>query len=296
MCDIHAEARETREQRRGRRGAAGPDRDPARQRLRRRRVVPREHREHCRRGIQMRHARSFEMLPYACRLDFALADVDASGDGHRPGKAPAVAMEHRQRPEMHAGCIEPHVQRHRERLEVRAAVVIHDAFRVAGRADLRPIRRRGGEQRFVFVVAARSYALQRTAHGTADLVRRSLQIAVVHEHRCAGVLDDRRKIARGQARIQRDQHRAREGHTVMALQQYVRVGREHRDAIARADAERSQRTREPQCAIEELRVAVALDTVDDREALGMDRARAQQKSRRRERLERQGRVHCGRHL
>ena len=52
----------------------------------------------------------------------------------RPGETPAVAMKHRQRPQEVARAIEPHVQRHRERLQVGAAVVIHHAFGRAGGA------------------------------------------------------------------------------------------------------------------------------------------------------------------
>ena len=51
----------------------------------------------------------------------------------RPGVRPAVAMEHRQRPQIHAVGLEPKRERVAERIEVCAAMVIDDSFRVSGR-------------------------------------------------------------------------------------------------------------------------------------------------------------------
>ena len=67
-------------------------------------------------------------------VDLAQADVRAAHRHHRPGETPAVAMKHRQGPQIDG------LRRHRpgqdvaDRLQERAAMVIDDALRVAGRA------------------------------------------------------------------------------------------------------------------------------------------------------------------
>ena len=67
-------------------------------------------------------------------INLAQADIRARVGGHGPGESPAVAVEHRQRPQVHR------VLRHApgddvaDGVQVRAAVVVDDALGVAGRA------------------------------------------------------------------------------------------------------------------------------------------------------------------
>ena len=68
------------------------------------------------------------------RIDAPQADVRTAHGRHRPRVGPAAAMEHRQRPQVHAVGTEPERERVAERVEVCAAVVVDDAFRIAGRA------------------------------------------------------------------------------------------------------------------------------------------------------------------
>ena len=67
-------------------------------------------------------------------IELAQAQMRRARSSHAPREAPAVAVEHRQRPEEGAVAVEPRFQRHRQRLQVGAAVVVHDALRLAGGA------------------------------------------------------------------------------------------------------------------------------------------------------------------
>src|SRR4029434_790112 len=73
-------------------------------------------------------------LPHAPRLDTAQADVRAAHRRYAPREAPAVAMEHRQGPEV-AG-VEAHLRLDHlaERVDPGTAVRVHDALGPAGRA------------------------------------------------------------------------------------------------------------------------------------------------------------------
>ena len=72
-----------------------------------------------------------DQLEDLCRVHLAQADIDAGRGRDRPGKAPAVAVEHRQRPEIDG------MLRHRphqdipERVQIGAAMVIDHALGIA---------------------------------------------------------------------------------------------------------------------------------------------------------------------
>ena len=98
------------------------------------------------------------------RLDLAQADVHAGVGGHRPDEAPAVAVEHRQRPQVDRVPRHAPVDDVGQRIEVRAAVMVDHALRIAGGAgrvverDRIPLVRRmlprerriaAGDERFV---------------------------------------------------------------------------------------------------------------------------------------------------
>ena len=74
--------------------------------------------------------------------------VPADG-GYRPSVSPAVAMEHRQGPQIDRAAVEPERDRIADRIQKSAAMVIDDALGIAGRA--------GGvveRDRLPFIVAA----------------------------------------------------------------------------------------------------------------------------------------------
>src|SRR5439155_15149283 len=58
-------------------------------------------------------------------------DMGAGDRGHRPGVGPAVAVEHRQGPQIDRMAVEPEGDRVAERVQKGAAMVIDDALRIA---------------------------------------------------------------------------------------------------------------------------------------------------------------------
>ena len=87
-----------------------------------------------RRAAQMRHAMVGDRVVHRLGAHPAQADMRAGLDRQRPREAPAVAMEHRQRPEIdgvlaHAGMDGVGVGH-----QGRAAMVVDDALRIAGGA------------------------------------------------------------------------------------------------------------------------------------------------------------------
>ena len=92
------------------------------------------HVEHDRRPAHVGDGVLADQLEDRHRVDAAQTDVGAAGRRHAPGVAPAVAMEHRQRPQVHRLWAEPEHQGVAERVEESAAVVIDDALGVAGGA------------------------------------------------------------------------------------------------------------------------------------------------------------------
>ena len=59
-----------------------------------------QHAEHGRRAAHMRHAMLADGVEDFRRLHFPQANMRAADCSHAPGKAPAVDVEHRQRPEI----------------------------------------------------------------------------------------------------------------------------------------------------------------------------------------------------
>ena len=93
-----------------------------------------QHVEHGRRAAHMRHAVLDDHREDQRRIDLAQADMRAAHRDHRPREAPAVAVEHRQRPQIDR--LRRQRPRHdvADRFQERAAVVIDHALRIAGGA------------------------------------------------------------------------------------------------------------------------------------------------------------------
>src|SRR5260221_12020322 len=73
-------------------------------------------------------------LPHQSGIKLAQADMRASHGSHGPGKAPAIAMEHWQRPQIDTLAVHAGRDDFGERVEVGTTSRVHDAFRVAGGA------------------------------------------------------------------------------------------------------------------------------------------------------------------
>src|SRR5579863_5011588 len=88
------------------------------------------------------HRRAAEMRDvFLCKsgvdaggFDAPKADMRPGERRYRPRKAPAVAMEHWQRPEIHGMLRQAPDERIADRIEISAAVMIDDALRIAGGA------------------------------------------------------------------------------------------------------------------------------------------------------------------
>ena len=137
-----------------------------------------------------------------------------------------------------------------ERVQVGAAVRVHDALRPAGRAarvvdrdrvvlGLEPVLglavRRAGEE--LLVAAAEQRGRARPARPRDEVLERRVD----DEQPGARVVEDVADLVRHQPRVDRDQHGARRGHAEVRLEQLGRVRREERDAVVLARCPRAWR-------------------------------------------------------
>ena len=222
------------EQRRRRRRAAD---EHLRGRLERARLLGGHDRgQHGRRRAQVGHALGRERAPDRLRLHLRQAHVLCAGRGDRPRVRPAVAVEHRQRPQVGAARRQAGLGDHAERVQVGAAVVGHDALRAARGAG-RVVDR---EQRALVLGPLQVDGLgvrdQRLVVGDHPRGVEQLGQLGIGEHELrAGVLEDVGVVVAREARVERHQHRADAGHRVVQL--------EHRDARSAAASPRGRRAR-----------------------------------------------------
>ena len=207
-------------------------------------------------------------------LHLAQADVGAGALGQGPGKAPAVAVEHRQGPEIHRMVRHVPADDVAERVQIGAAIVIHDTFRIAGGAggvvqrDRVPfvgriLPRIGGiagvQERLV------GHLPQQRAAGGLGVVDVDHQRLLVQQRQRP--LDRRRELAVGDQNagaamaqhegdrlgiepgVERVQHRAQHGNAEMRLVDRRHVGRHHRNGIAAADPAPRQRRSQPTATV-----------------------------------------------
>ena len=163
-----------REQRRRRR-RGGDERRHRRLDAMRGRVVD-DRQLHGRGAAVVRHSLVVDQPPHLARVDLADRHVRRADRRHRPREAPAVAVEHRQRPQVRRLGRQPGHDALGQRVQVRAAVGVLHALRPAGGARrvvdrdrlllvgeprLRIVGRGRGEQRLVR--AARPRRCRRSA-------------------------------------------------------------------------------------------------------------------------------------
>ena len=203
------------------------------------------------------------------------------GDG--PGEGPAVAVEHRQRPQIDAARGDAEGEIIAERVQVGAAVVAHHALRVAGgargiaernRVPLvvgvadRIIRVAGGKESLVFGVAddlagggqrvvdadhQGLFALQQVERRA----RHRGEFAVDQEHAGFPSAQDEGDDRRVEPGVDGADHAAGHRDAVMRLQHGRDVGRKHGNGVAAADAVGGQRGGEAAAAFEQLRIGDA---------------------------------------
>ena len=213
----------------------------------------------------MRHPVRGDRVEDRCRFDAAQTDMRAGDRGDAPGIGPAVAVEHRQGPEIDRMPVEPERDRVAERVQIGAAMVKHDAFRVAGRArgvvqrdrapfvlGRRPCRRRGRPPRENPRIRRRPTSAPPSAPAISTsgrslavfaqrLGRQRGEFAVGDQQLRPAMLEDERDRARVEPVIQRVQDRAGHRHGVMRFKQRRHVRRQHRHRVAAPDAAPAQR-------------------------------------------------------
>ena len=242
-------------------------------------------------------------LPDPVGPDRSQAHVAPADRGDAPGRAPAVAVEHRQRPEVHGARAVLRVDHLAQRVEVGAAVGVDDALGPAGRArgvvdrDRVQLVLHRPRQRVVRaaleqvgvgrprLVAARPLIghgddLAHRREPVRDRVERRPQLLVDHEQLRAGVVADVGDFLRGEAGVDRDEHRAGERHGEVRHQQLDGVHAQVRHAIAGLDAAGLQRPRRAGGLTGEVAVGQAARAVHDRRFLGEDLGRALEEAQR----------------
>ena len=229
-----------------------------------------------------------------------------------PREAPAVAMEHRQRPQVAREVRHGPRRGVANRVQVRAAMMGDDALRVARRArgvrdgDRVPLVLRRLEprervvrdqQRLVLVPAeplARAGELavahvdhdRRAAVGLAQNAQRGAdrrrELAVGDQHRALAMVQMPGDERRVEPRVERVEHRVEAGHRVVRLDHLGRVVQHRAHRRAPSDTERLQRRGEPGRAIARLAPGVAAPAVHHRLEVAEDLGAALDEADRRE--------------
>ena len=109
--ELRPEALHRADDRRRGRSAAGADGQLARQLEGAELLVVGEHDEDGRRAAHVGDVVTTNRVGDRHRIDLAQADVRRADRGDRPRERPAVAVEHRQRPQIDAACLEPELDR-----------------------------------------------------------------------------------------------------------------------------------------------------------------------------------------
>ena len=281
------------QRRRGRRAAHG---DGHRCGQRTRRGVVGDADLHGRRAAHVRDALRLEQLPDARRIGRAQAHVRAADGRDGPGEAPAVAVEHRERPQVDGPSGEAVVEDVAEGVEVGAAVRAHDALRPAGgargvvdrdqrvlvvrRAARRSARVTGGEQVLVRVAwGARVVDPHHPQPREVETLQRSRERRVNQQEARARVVEDVADLGRREAHVDRHHHPAGERHAEVRLEHRRRVRAEQRDAVPGREPRRDQGARQPPAAGGQLRVGVPARPVDHGRPIGEDARRPVQEAR-----------------
>ena len=235
-------------------------------------------------------------------LDPAQTDISAGHRRNRPWEAPAVAVEHRQCPQIDRMMPRAPDEDIAERVQICTTVVIHDSLWVAGRArgviesdrvpfifgrNFREVRIASREKRFVLHLAepfaAGSAWIGDIDHGgrLVELRQRApdhrRKFGVGNQHfRFAMAQDESDRIGI-EADIQRIQNRPRHRHPEMRLEGFRDVWRHQRDRVTPPDPACGQRRREPAAAFECLAPAVSPLAMHDGEAIWIHRCTPRQK-------------------
>ena len=239
----------------------------------------------------------------------------AADGGHAPSRAPPVAMEHRERPQVDGVGPVLGVQHLPEAVQVGAPVGVHDALGLSGgprrvvdrdRGQLvldRPAQRLVGstleQVRIAGAVGSlRNVQLGHRVGDRDDLPDRlelvlhrgddRAQLRVDHQQLGPGVVADVAHLLSRQARVDGHQDRSRQRNCEVRDQQLGDVRAEVGHAVARLDPRRPQGPGEAGGFAGEVAIGRAAITVDDRHLVGIHLGGALQETQRRQRGVRHG--------
>ncbi len=254
----------------------------------------------------MRHVFAADQLEYRRRVDPAQAHVGARLQRHRPRKAPAIAVEHRQRPQIDREVRHAPGDHVADGVQVRPAMVQHYAFGVAGRPggvvqrDRIPlvVRPAPGElgvtarqecfvRHFPQQLAARSQRVvdvdhQRFAfHSLQRLAHQRRELPVGDQHLGLAMLEHEGDSCRIQTGIKCIEHHADHRNSEVRLEERRDVGRQNGDGVPSPDAAHGQCRSEPAATLVGFAPGLAVAAMHDCEALRMDQGGTAQERRRR---------------
>lgn len=263
---------------------------------------------HDRRAAVMRDALAADQVEHELRVELAQAHVHARARRDRPRKAPAVAVEHRQRPQVDRVLRHVPFEDVADRGQIRAAMVVDDALRIArrprrvvqrdripfvGRQRPRVPRIAAFEECLVVGRAVKTRRVGGHRVGDADdREPRHLERRAVRELREFGVDDQHLRLAVTQheehrrdvePRVQRVEDGARHRHAEVRLDHLRDVRQQRGHCVAAPDARAFERAREPPRARIGLAPRAAHVAVHDGEALAVHLGRARDEIDRRER-------------
>ena len=271
--------------------------------------------EHRGGAVEVRDLLLLEELPDAVPADRAQAHVAAADRGHAPSRAPPVAMEHRERPQVDGVGPVLGVEHLPEAVQIGAPVGVHHALGLPGgprgvvdrdRGQLvldRPVQRLVGSalEQVLVAGALGRFRNARLGSGVGDgddlpdrlelVLHRGddrAQLRVDHQQLGARVLADVAHLLTCQARVDGHQHRSRQRNREVRDQQLGDVRAQVGHAIAGLDPRRLQRAGETRGFAGELAIGHAAITVDDRHLVGVHLGRALQEPQRRQRRVRHG--------
>jgi hypothetical protein len=265
--------------------------------------------EHRGRAAQVRDLLLLQEPPDAVAAHGAQAHVAAADRGHSPSRAPSVAVEHRERPEVNRVGPVLGVDHLAQAVQVGAPVRVHHALGLPGgpgrvvdrdRGELvlyRPVERRVRSALEQVLVAGAIGRVRNVRLGGGvgdgdDLTDRfelvehrgdgRAQLRIHHQQLGPGVLADVAHLLTRQARVDGHEHRSRQRDCEVRDQQLGDVRAQVRHAIAGLDPRRLERPREADGFAGELAIGDAAITVDDRHLVGVHLGRAFQEAQRRQ--------------
>ena len=202
--------------------------------------------------VVVRDPLAVDQLPDQPGVHRAHGHVACRDRGDRPREAPAVAVEHRQRPQVGRIGAQAGHDHLAHRVQVRAAVgVLHplglprgprgvvdrDRLFLVLQPARRPHRRRAGQELLVRVPGHAGVVTADHGHpGQAGRLGDRRESRVEQQVLRAAVLQDVPDLGAGQAVVDRDQDPARGRHAEMGLQHGRRVEQQRGDAVALGQA------------------------------------------------------------